>query len=174
MQRLRVPLMLLAPIALIAGAAWYFFATGRYESTDDANVQAARVAISADVAGRVSEVAVRDNQRVKKGDLLFRLDDAPFRIAAEEAEAQLAAARLQIDALKSNYRQRQAELRSAQDTLAYRQREFERQQRLLASGIASQSQYDRASSALDEARQQVSGAEQQIGAVLANLGGRPD
>jgi membrane fusion protein (multidrug efflux system) len=173
-QRLRLPLMLLAPAVLIAGAAWYFFGTGRYESTDDANVQAARVAISADVAGRVSEVAVRDNQRVKKGDPLFRLDDAPFRIAAEEAEAQLAAARLQVEALKANYRQRQAELRSAQDTLAYRQREYERQQRLLASGIASQAQYDRASSALDEARQQVSGAEQQIGAVLANLGGRAD
>ena len=107
-------------------------------------MQTARVAISANVAGRVLELDVRDNQPVHKGDVLFRLDDAPFRIAVEEAGAQLAAARLQVESLKANYRQRQAELASAQDTLAFQQREFERQQRLLGSGIASQLQVDRA------------------------------
>jgi membrane fusion protein (multidrug efflux system) len=122
----------------------------------------------------VIELAVRDNQQVKKGDLLFRLDDAPFRIAVEEAAAQLATARLQIETLKANYRQRQADLASAQDTFAFQQRELERQQRLLGSGIASQLQVDAALHARDEARTRVASAQQQIGAVAASLGGNPN
>jgi membrane fusion protein, multidrug efflux system len=173
-QRLRLPLMILGPAIVAVVAAYLYLTGGRFESTDDAYVQTARVAISANVAGRVLELAVRDNQAVHKGDVLFRLDDAPFRIAVEEAGAQLAAARLQVETLKANYRQRQAELTSAQDTLAFQQREYERQQRLIASGIASQLQLDRALHALDGARTQVAGAQQQIGAVAASLGGNPD
>ena len=70
------------------------------EEADDAYVQAARVAISANFTGRVKELAVHDNQIVRRGDVLFRLDDAPFRIAEEEASAQLGAARLRIAGLK--------------------------------------------------------------------------
>jgi membrane fusion protein (multidrug efflux system) len=76
--------------------------------------------------------------------------------------------------LKANYRQRQSELASAQDTLAFQQHELERQQRLLGSGIASQLQVDRVSHARDEAATQVAGAQQQIGAVVASLGGNPN
>jgi membrane fusion protein (multidrug efflux system) len=173
-ERLRLPLMLLAPVVVVAGATYFYLTGGRYESTDDAYVEAARVSVSSNVAGRVSEVDVRDNQPVKKADVLFRLDDAPFRISVEEAAAQLAAARLQIESLKSSYRERQAELRSAQDTLAYQQRELERQQRLLGSGISSQAQVDRALHARDTAKQQVAAAEQQIASVLASLGGDPN
>jgi membrane fusion protein (multidrug efflux system) len=173
-QRLRVPLMLLAPLVVIGGALWLYLTGGRYESTDDAYVEAAHVSVSSNVAGRVSEMNVRDNQLVKKGDVLFRLDDAPFRISVEEAAAQLATARLQVESLKSSYRQRQAELRSAQDTLAYQERELARQQRLLGSGISSQAQVDRALHARDVARQEVAAAEQQIAAVLASLGGDPN
>jgi membrane fusion protein, multidrug efflux system len=172
--RLRLPLMLLGPIAVVAIAAYFYLAGGRYESTDDAYVQAARVAISANIAGRVAELDVHENQVVHKGDVLFRIDDAPFRIAVDEAAAQLAAARLQVESLKANYRQRQAELTSAQDTLAFQQRELDRQQKLLGSGIASQVQVDRVSHARDEARTQIAGAQQQIGAVVANLGGNPN
>jgi membrane fusion protein (multidrug efflux system) len=173
-RRLRLPLMLLGPAIVVVVAAYLYLTGGRFEATDDAYVKTARVDISANVAGRVQELAVRDNQAVHKGDVLFRLDDAPFRIAVEEAGAQLAAARLQIEVLKANYRQRQSELASAQDTLAFQQHELERQQRLLGSGIASQLQVDRVSHARDEAATQVAGAQQQIGAVVASLGGNPN
>jgi membrane fusion protein (multidrug efflux system) len=172
-QRLRLPLMVLGPVVLAIAVAWFYLSGGRYESTDDAYVQTARVDISSNVAGRVIALAVHDNEPVHKGDVLFRLDDAPFRIAVDEASAQLATARLHIESLKANYRQRQSELASAQDTLAFQQNEYARQQRLLASGISSQLQVDRAKHALDEARAQVAGTQQQIGAVIANLGGNP-
>jgi membrane fusion protein (multidrug efflux system) len=173
LQRMRWPLMLLAPL-LIAVGAYFYMTGGRYQSTDDAYTQAATVSISADVAGRVLEIYVHDNELVKRGDPLYRLDDAPFRIAVSDADARLASSRLQIASLKSTYRQKQVELHSAHDSLAYAQREFDRNSRLLASGIASQAQYDRASNGLDLARQQVANAEQQIAVALANLSGDPE
>jgi len=172
--RLRLPLLLLGPIAVLAVAAYFYLGGGRFEATDDAYVQTARVAISADVAGRVQAVAVRDNQRVHRGDVLFRLDQAPFRIAVDEAGAQLAAARLKVEMLKANYRQRQSDLASAEATLKFRQTEYDRERRLSASGIASRSQLDLAAHALDEARTGVDGVKQQISAVVASLAGRPD
>lgn len=173
LARMRWPLMLIVPVTFLIGG--YFYVTGgRYQSTDDAYTQAATVSISADVAGRVLEIYVHDNEIVKRGNPLYRLDDAPFRIAVSEADARLASARLQIGSLKSTYRQKQVELRSARDSLAYAQREFDRNSRLLTAGIASQAQYDRASNALDLARQQVANAEQQIAVALANLSGDAD
>ncbi len=166
--------MVLGPALVVAAGAYFYLSGGRYEDTDDAYVRTAQVAISSDVAGRVQELAVHDNQAVRKGDVLFRLDDAALRIAAEEARAKLAAARLQVASLKANYRQRLAELQAARDALAYQEREYARQQKLLTSGISSRQQVDRALHALDDARARVSGTQQQIGAVVASLGGDPN
>ena len=174
LQRLRWPLMSLAAIAVLGGAAYFYITSGRYQSTDDAYAQAATVSISANVGGRVSEIEVRDNELVQRGATLFKLDDAPFRIAVSDATAHLADTRLQIESLKSTYRQRLVELRAARDTQRYAQQQFDRQTRLLASGIASQAQFDQAAHGLDAARQQVANVQQQIGVALANLGGDPN
>jgi membrane fusion protein (multidrug efflux system) len=170
-ERLRLPLMLLAPLIVIAGAVYIYVSGGRYQSTDDAYVQAAQMVISANVAGRVSEIDIKDNQRVPKGALLFRLDDAPFQIAVQEAQARLGSARLAVEALQATYRQRLAEVRGAEETLAYQQREYDRQNGLLASGIASQVQVNQLRHALDNARQALSAAREELAAVAANLGG---
>jgi membrane fusion protein (multidrug efflux system) len=172
-QKLRRPLMIGGVALIIAIAAYYFFTGGRYESTDDAYVNAARISISTNVPGRVVELRVHDNQRVRKGDLLFKLDPRPFQLKVDEARAKLSNAKLQVEALKATYRQKQSELRSAEDTLAYEKRESERQTRLLSSGISSQAQVDRAVHARDAAQQAVAAAQQQIASTVANLGGDP-
>jgi membrane fusion protein, multidrug efflux system len=174
LQRLRWPLMSLAAIAVLGGGAYFYIKGSRYQSTDDAYAQAATVSISANVGGRVSEIEVRDNELVQRGATLFKLDDAPFRIAVSDAAAHLADTRLQIESLKSTYRQRLVELRAARDTQRYAQQQYDRQTRLLASGIASQAQFDQAAHGLDAARQQVANVQQQIGVALANLGGDPN
>ena len=174
LQRMRWPLMSLAAIGVLGGGAYFYIKGSRYQSTDDAYAQAATVSISANVGGRVSEIEVRDNELVRRGATLFRLDDAPFRIAVSDAAAHLADTRLQIESLKSTYRQRLVELRAARDTQRYAQQQYDRQTRLLASGIASQAQFDQAAHALDAARQQVANVQQQIGVALANLGGDPN
>ena len=170
-ERLRLPLMLLAPLVVIGGALYVYFTGGRYQSTDDAYVGAAQMVISSNVAGRVSEIDIHDNELVKKGAVLFRLDAAPFRIAVQEAQARLGSARLEVEALQATYRQRQAELKGAEETLAYQQREYDRQNGLLASGISSQVQVNQLRHALDNARQAVSSAHEELAAVAANLGG---
>ena len=171
---LRLLLMLVVPLALVIGAGYFYITGGRYISTDDAYVQADMVAISADVGGRVTAVAVHDNEPVKTGQLLFQLDDRPYRIALEKAQAQLASARLQVDGLRASYRQKQADLKAAQDTVAYQEREFARQQQLLAQHITAQSKFDQTRHDLDAARQQLAAAQQQIASTLAALGGNPD
>jgi membrane fusion protein (multidrug efflux system) len=173
-ERLRLPLMIGVPLVVLAALAYYYFTGGRYQSTDDAYVRAAQVSISSNVSGRVSAVEVHDNQQVHRGDTLFQIDQRPFRIAVEEAQARLADARLQIEALKATYQQRLADLRSAQSALDYQQREFDRQTRLLTSGIASQAQVDRAVLARNEAQQKVAATKQEITSTLANLGGDPN
>jgi membrane fusion protein (multidrug efflux system) len=174
LQKLRWPLMSLAVMVVIGGGAYLYFTGGRYQSTDDAYAQAATVSISSRVAGQVSEIGVRDNEFVRRGAMLFKLDDAPYRIAVSDAAARLADTRLQIESLKSTYRQRQVELHAARDTQAYAQQQYDRQTRLLKTGIASQAQFDQGAHALDAARQQVANVQQQLGVALANLGGDPN
>src|ERR1700736_4379675 len=172
--RLRLPLMIGGPVLAAIVASYLYLTGGRYEGTDDAYVQTASVAVSSNVAGRVQEVEVRDNQAVHKGDVLFRLDDEPFRIAVEEAAAQLSSGRLQVESRKGSDRHAPAEAASARETVEFQKRETDRQQRLLTAGISSQLQVDRAVHALEGARTQLAAAEQQTNAVVANLGGNPN
>ena len=173
-QRHRLALMVGGPLLLaVAGGALYLTG-GRYVSTDDAYIQAGRVAVSANIAGQVTEVDVHDNEPVKKGAVLFRLDQRPLQIAVEDAKAKLQGSMLDIQALKAEYQQRVADLTAARDTLAYRQREMERQRKLAAAGISSQAQLDQARNAMQSATQGVESAQQVINSVLAKLGGNAD
>lgn len=171
---LRLLLMVSVPLVLIGIGAYLYLSAGRYASTDNAYVKADKVAISADVGGRVVAVEVKDNQPVKAGQVLFRLDDATYKIALEKAQAQLASTRLQIDGMRATYRQRQADVKAAEDTVGFMQREADRQTQLLASHVTSQQKYDEARHNLDGAKQQLSSAQQQLNNVLASLGGDPN
>src|SRR5438552_5456928 len=166
--------MIAGPILVLLAAAYWYLTGGRYVSTDDAYVQAARVAVSTDISGRVVEIDVKDNQKVSAGQLLFRLDPRPFQIAVDEAKAQLATVRFQIHALKATYHQKRADARATEATLDYQEREFERQKRLLASGTASQQQFDQARQAYENGRQQLASRQQDVAVALANIGGDPD
>jgi membrane fusion protein (multidrug efflux system) len=156
-------------LAIVGGIA---YATGgRYASTDDAYLQAARVQISSNVAGRVIAVGVHDNQAVHSGDMLFQLDPRPFQIAIQDAEAQLAGARLRMKGLEASYLQRQADEKAARNTIVYRQDDFDRKKKLAADGITSRAQLDQAAHDLDVARQELAAATQQSASALADLGG---
>jgi len=173
-QRLRLPLMIAGPVVVLLIAGYWYLTGGRYVSTDDAYVQAARVAISTDISGRVVEIDVHDNDRVKAGQVLFRLDPRPSQIAVEEAKAQLATVRFQIHAMKATYHQKRADARATEATVDYQQHEFERQQRLVTSGTASQQQFEQARQAYETGRQQLASKQQDVAVALANIGGDPD
>ncbi|OZB06169.1 MAG: hemolysin secretion protein D [Rhizobiales bacterium 39-66-18] len=169
----RTILFALLPVALVVGG--YFYVTGgSVMSTDNAYVQADTVGISTDVAGIVASIAVHDNQRVKKGDILFQLQQDTFQIALDGATAQLGTVRNQILTLKANYKQAQAEIAQAQADLPFYQTSFKRQEELLASAAASKAAYDQAKQNLDSANQKVAVAKAQAAATLAQLGGDAD
>lgn len=173
-KRLRRPLMLALPMAVVVVGAFIYLAQEQYVSTDDAFMRAAKVTINARVSGQAVEIAVRDNERVRQGQVLFRIDPEPYQIAVDQAEARLGSARLQIESLKATHRQQQAELQSAKETATFDQREFDRKKMLVASDFTPRAVYERAETDLKVARQRVASVEQQIANTIVALNGDAD
>ena len=174
MAALRAPLMIggVAVVALVA--AFVYLTGGRYESTDDSYVHAAGVDVSANIAGRVVDVDVKEGQHVKAGQVLFRLDPAPYDIAISAAQAQVADARQQLEAQLATYKQRQVDLENAQNLSAYAERERVRNKGLLAAGAVSQAEYDQAVRQADAAKLGIGTSQASLAEALAALGGRAD
>src|SRR5688500_13883850 len=123
------PLLLVAvPCAAVAAGAWLWLQGGRYEETENAYVKAHVIAVSADVSGRVVQVAVADNQAVNAGDPLFRIDAAPFEIALAGAQAQLEVARTELERERADYRLALVEAAEARERIRFLSRQLERQE----------------------------------------------
>jgi membrane fusion protein (multidrug efflux system) len=159
---------------VLAGAAYAYATGGRHQSTDDAYIQAAGVDVSSNIAGRVVEIDVKENQEVKAGQALFRLDEAPHDLAVAQAAAKVAEARQEIGANQAAYHQRQADLANANDAAAYADRELSREGQLMGSGAVSKQEFDQADRLSHNNHSQVAATQQQVAAALAALGGRPD
>jgi membrane fusion protein (multidrug efflux system) len=167
--------LMIGGVALVASVAlvmWLF--GGRYVSTDDAYVESAKLMVSTDVSGLVKDVDVKEGQQVKKGEVLFRIDPQPFRIALRNAEAQLAQTRLTIDAMKQDYQRMQADIRAQQAQVDLATRNFNRDVRLLKTHAVSQSTFDTVRVALSSARDRLSALEHTADTQLAKLGGSLD
>lgn len=169
--RFRWVLMLGVPVLILGGVAYMLLTGGRIEETDDAYIQAAKAPISASIGGRVIEVDVTENQPVKAGQVLFKLDPVDVVAAEHKAEASLAAARLQVVGLRSALDQQKLLLGSAEQTRDWAVREADRQEALVKAGVASRQQAADARHAADLAIAQVAVGKQQTAAALANLGG---
>lgn len=172
--RLRGPVMAALPLLLAIGGGAKYLAGAHEVTTDDAFVQAAKVSINARVPGQVVNIAVRDNQRVHAGQLLFQVDPAPYRIAVEQAEARLNSARLQVEALKATYRQQLANVASAKASADFAEHEYQRRKALLATDFTSRSAYEQAETNLMVARQRIVSAQQAVSSTVAELDGNPD
>ncbi|MDB5436019.1 MAG: HlyD family secretion protein [Phenylobacterium sp.] len=174
LRRWRWPLIVGGPLLIALIVAYFILTGGRTQTTDNAYVQIAKAPVAPSIAGRVTDIYVHENQFVRRGEVLFRLDAREMQANAEAAAAQVANASLQVQALRASYRQQQAMVQAARDTLAYATTEAARQKNLANVGVASQAQVDQAVHALQAARQQLAGAEHQAAQVLANLGGDPN
>jgi membrane fusion protein (multidrug efflux system) len=173
-ERLRPFLLVVFPLLLAAAGALYYVAEEPYVSTDDAFVRVAKESINARVPGQVVEIAVKDNQRVRMGQLLFRIDPRPYQIAVDQAEARLVSARLQIGELKATYRQQLVELQSAKDSAEFDEREYARKSALVADNWTPRAVYERAETDLKVARQHIASIEQQIANTVVALNGDPN
>ncbi len=172
-DRMRWALFALLPFALIVGA--YFYITGgQVMSTDDAYVQADRVGISTDVSGIVQDVAVKDNQLVAAGQVLYRLDPRQFQIALDNAKANLGQTALSIEAMKQDYRRMVSDVAAQQAQVDLDQVNFDRNAMLLRSATVSQAIYDQTRYALENDRGKLAALREQAQMQLAKLGGDPD
>jgi membrane fusion protein (multidrug efflux system) len=169
----RLILIVSVPLILAAIGGYFYLTGGRYQDTDNAYVQQAKVSVSADVAGRIESVAVHDNQLVKAGDLLFTIDAEPYRIALAQADAALATARVNVEQLKVAYGTAQAQLSATQSTLQLRQAAFDRKNALVQGGNASDATLDDVKLALEAAQNAIIGAQQQVASATAALTGDP-
>jgi membrane fusion protein (multidrug efflux system) len=158
-------------VAAAVGFAWFYFSGGRYQSTDDASLQTAQVSIAAKVSGPVVAIEVKENQSVRAGIVLFRIDPQSFQSAVAEAEAQLDAARADIRALRANYDQAQSEVQAEQARLLHAQADATRRKALLAMGVSSQAQFDDADLAVRTSEQSQAAAHARSESILASLSG---
>jgi len=170
---LRPLLFALLPVALVVGG-YEYVTGGKVMSTDNAYVAARSLGVSTDVSGTVAAVEVHDNQHVEKGQVLFRLKSASFRVALEGAEAMLGTVRNQVLTLQASYKQSLSQIAQAKADLPFYETSYKRQQELLSAAYASKAAYDAAEHELTATRQRVSVAEAQAQSMLAQLGGDAD
>lgn len=174
LRRWRWPLILGGPIVILAIVAYFVLTGGRTESTDNAYVQVAKTAVAPSIAGRVVEIYVHENQAVKKGQVLFRLDPRDFQANLSAAQAQVAVAELNVSQQRAAYQRESANVSAALETVGYTTREAQRQRDLAAAGVSSRQQADQAVHAASQAREQLKAAREQQAVALAALGGDPN
>ena len=173
-SRHRLAIMLSVPLLIMAAGLFFWLTGGATVSTDNAYVKQDVTAISTQVNGPVVAVYVRENQHVNKGDLLYRVDPAPFEAALHAAEAQLAAARLQTNQLYVQAEGTNADIQGTEANVAVARRAYERQAALMRDGFTTRAAYDDAFNELSDARTDLANARAKSENAAAAISPRGD
>jgi len=165
------PLLLFGvPLLLAAGALVVYLTGGRYVSTDNAYVQQDMVSVSPDVTGRIVGVNVRENQRVRQGQLLFTIDPEPYRIALAQADADLATARVSVATLATDTGTADADIADARAQIALTQANYDRQATLMKQGFTTRAAFDAATQSVAAARAKLATAQASAARARQQLG----
>jgi membrane fusion protein (multidrug efflux system) len=147
-------------VGAVAWFGWYWWTIGRFiESTDDAYIGGEVTTLSSKVAGFIERVAVEDNQSVKAGDLLVKIDDRDYRAQLAHAEASVAVQRATLANLDANRRLQEAmmeeasaDIAAATAELARAKRDVDRYQMLSNDRFASLQRFQQADADYEKAR----------------------
>ncbi len=140
----RLALMLLVPLLVIIGGAFYWQSLQGHVATDNAYVQQDKVSVSAQVGGRIIEVLARENSSVEADDLLFRIDPEPFQLQIAQADASIAGAQANVAALSSSSALSGADVAAAREDIGFAQARLTRQQALWNRGFTTKADYEAA------------------------------
>ncbi len=140
----RLFFLFIVPAIIILGALFVYLHGGRYVETDNAYVQADKTNITAEVSGRVISVAVEENQEVKEGQVLLKIDPMLYQIAVQRAKANLNDVKTSLKTLQAEYQSKLANIDVSQAQYDYAKREEKRQRDLLKKHYTSTEQYDQA------------------------------
>jgi membrane fusion protein (multidrug efflux system) len=155
---MRTLVMLFVPALLVLGGIYYWVASAGSVSTDDAQVKQDIVSVSPQVNGQVVQVFVRNGTKVKRGDLLFRIDPKPYRVALEQAQAQLANAQLQTQVLRTTAAGTTGDITGSLANLAIKRNALGRQRALLMKGFTTKADYEDALNEVKTAETQLADA----------------
>jgi membrane fusion protein (multidrug efflux system) len=177
-KRKFVALGIIGLLALAAASyAVHYVLVGRfYISTDDAYVRGNNTMLGARVAGHITAIVPADNSLVKKGDVVFRIDDGDYRIAVESARSKIATQQAtierigrQVTAQESAVEQSKAQLVSAEAVLKRAGLDFERQQQLSTKGFASRAAFEVSEASRDQGAAAVRSAQAAFDAARDNV-----
>jgi membrane fusion protein (multidrug efflux system) len=177
-RRKFVALGIIGLLALAAASyAVHYVLVGRfYISTDDAYVRGNNTMLGARVAGHITAIVPADNSLVKKGDVVFRIDDGDYRIAVESARSKIATQQAtierigrQVTAQESAVEQSKAQLVSAEAVLKRAGLDFERQQQLSTKGFASRAAFEVSEASRDQGAAAVRSAQAAFDAARDNV-----
>jgi membrane fusion protein (multidrug efflux system) len=177
--------------ALFGGGYLYADSASHFQSTDDAFVAARQTALAPKVSGYLTTVPVTDNEHVAAGDVIARVDDRDYRIALEQAEAQVAAAQASIENIDAQLEVQQAQIGAnqaqvdqTQAALVFAQQQAARYQHLEQTGYGTvqnseqytsqlhqqQASLQSAQATLNLAQRQVQALKAQRKSAVASLG----
>jgi len=165
--------MWLLPVFACAAALFFWLTAGRYVSTDNAYVKGDRASIATELSGPIVEVPVQENQRVSRGQLLFRLDDQPYRLALIKIESEIETQRAEISGLRAQWRTKREDIKAALSQQVYAQADYDRQFDLAERKFASTQKLEEARLALDVARQRIASGQEDLTRIEAALAGDP-
>ena len=171
---LRTVLLVVVPLAAVLAGLYLYAESGRYVTTENAYIKSNIVAVSSDVSGRVEWVGVDDNALVRAGQILFRLDQRPFRIAYDRSEAELDLVRTEVEHLRTDYHEAVARMAAEEERVQFLARRLARQKTLKERKLGSEQAYDEAAHDLSLAQRQVRVLRQRVQRALRSLGGDPD
>ncbi len=168
------PVLMIGGIFLVAiGALAFWLLGGRYVSSDDTYVNAAKVSLSTSVSALVSEVDVRDNQHVTAGQVLFRLDPSTFNIAVAAATAQLREAVLNVSGSKHSYAQAVAAIQEQQAQVDIDTANLRRYGAVVGNGGVTRAVYETAQYTLAADQARLAQMQASAGVQLSKLGDDP-
>ncbi len=180
-RRKRALLLGAAAAVLLAAGAWYgydYVTVGRYlVSTDDAYVRADATTLAAKIAGYISAIEVPDNSLVHAGQVIARIDDGDYKLAAQAAADKVATQQAtvgrvgeQITAAQAAVAQARAQLAAARAVETRTASELKRQQALASKQFASRQTLEQANSSQAQAVASVQSAQAAVASAIANIG----
>jgi membrane fusion protein (multidrug efflux system) len=146
------------PLLLVIGAAAYYLINDHTVTTDNAYVRQDKVSVSPQITGEIVEVKVRENQQVKAGDLLFRVDPEPYRIAIAQADATIAAAQVKVTGLETELGNTGVDIKGAREDVGFEEQAYRRQSELMQRGFTTKASLQEAEHNLSDARSRLADA----------------
>lgn len=166
---LRIATMASVPLVLLVAGLVYWQSLQGKVTTDNAYVHIDKLSVSAQVGGRITEIMVRENERVEAGDLLFRIDTEPFQLQLAQADAAIATAQASQTAAASASALSGADISAARESIAFARATFARQDALWQRGFATKADHDAARHQLAQAEEQLRLAEAKAREAAAKL-----